>query len=118
MKRSEDKKAPARKTGLINRLRGKAGETISETLVSLLIGVLALVMLAGAVTAASRAIRRGRTKMSDYYDAGEEVAQMPGDGTEAAAVFSDGERIAVSLFENSEISGTRVISYKIKALEP
>ena len=117
MKRSVNKKAPARKTGLINRLRGRAGETLTETLVSLLIGVLALVMLAGAVTAASRVVRRGRTKMSEYYEYGEKVAQMSEPGTEATAVFSDGESdesVAVSLFENNELSGTPVISYKIK----
>ena len=44
------------KTNIMKKLRSRAGETITETLVSVLIGALALVMLAGAVSAASSVI--------------------------------------------------------------
>ena len=65
------------KTGLRNRinkkLRSSAGESLSETLVSLLISALALAMLAGAITAASHMITSSRDKLRTYYAAKENV---------------------------------------------
>ncbi len=43
------------------------GETIGETLVALLISSLALLMLAGAISAASRMITVSNNKMKEYY---------------------------------------------------
>ena len=40
----------------LRKLHSKAGETIAETLVALLISALALVMLAGALSAAAKVI--------------------------------------------------------------
>ena len=48
------------------KLRSRAGETIGETLVALLISSLALLMLAGAVSAASRAVQQSKTKIEEY----------------------------------------------------
>ena len=45
----------------------KAGESIGETLVALLISALALVMLAGAVSAGMRVVTRSKDKMEVYY---------------------------------------------------
>ena len=54
------------KKRILKKLRGKAGETLGETLVSTLIAALALVMLAGAIGAASSAIRGSRKTMNEY----------------------------------------------------
>ena len=65
------------KAGLKDRinkkLRSSAGESLSETLVSLLISALALAMLAGAITAASHMITSSRDKLRTYYAAKENV---------------------------------------------
>ena len=55
------------------KLRGQAGETIAETLVALLISVLALTMLAGAVSTASRIITQSEERMKDYYSATDDM---------------------------------------------
>lgn len=57
----------------VNKFRSNAGESISETLIALLISALALIMLAGAVTTASRIVTVSRDKLDEYYDNNEEI---------------------------------------------
>lgn len=52
------------------KLRSRAGETISEVLVALLIASISLVMLAGMITASAHAIERSRKMLETYYEAG------------------------------------------------
>ena len=52
------------KTKLRKKIKSPSGESIAETLVALLIAALALVMLAGAMTAASNMIAVSRKKMN------------------------------------------------------
>ena len=49
------------------KLASQAGESIGETLVALLISALALVMLAGAVSAGMRVVTNSKDKMDEYY---------------------------------------------------
>lgn len=64
-------------SSLLNKISSQKGESISETLVSLLISALALVMLAGAITSASRIVTGSRQKLEKYYEANEVMAVMP-----------------------------------------
>lgn len=50
-----------------NKLRNRVGESIGETLVALLIAALALLMLAGAVSSASKIVTRNKAAMEEYY---------------------------------------------------
>lgn len=52
---------------VFKKLRSRAGESIGETLIALLISALALLMLAGAVSSASRIVTRNKTAMEYYY---------------------------------------------------
>jgi hypothetical protein len=56
---------------MLRRIRNKlcscAGESIGETLIALLIAALALLMLAGAVSSASRIVTRNKAAMKSYY---------------------------------------------------
>ena len=56
---------------MLNRIRAKlhsrAGESIGETLVALLISALALLMLAGAVSSAAKLVTRNDASMRQYY---------------------------------------------------
>lgn len=49
------------------KLKSCAGESIGETLIALLISSLALVMLAGAISTATRVIQTSKNKMDNYY---------------------------------------------------
>lgn len=110
------------------KLSGDAGESISETLVALLIGALALVMLAGAISAGSNAIARGRQKLEKYYALNESVARRESVTDEHFKTGADTIRIAESAageldklqlegqavvyYENDEFAKAPVVSYK------
>jgi hypothetical protein len=89
---------------LKQKLQSRAGESIGETLVSLLIAALALVMLAGAISASSGVIMKSRDKLNDYYSANEEasgVVKM----TSGGSTVTDGITIKDTIEDN-----TRAIS--------
>ena len=52
---------------MLSKLRSRAGESIGETLVALLISALALVMLAGAVSSAAGIVKQSNEAMGRYY---------------------------------------------------
>lgn len=59
------------------KLLSKAGETLTETMVALLIASLGLVILAGAVSTTTRIVQRSEGVLESYYDLNNEVAQQP-----------------------------------------
>ncbi len=63
----------------IDRLARESGETLTETLVSILIGTLALIMLAGAITTATNIVVSSKRKMDEHYTAEDLV--VAGDST-------------------------------------
>ena len=69
------------KQRIMRKLRGKAGETIAETLLATLISALALIMLAGAIGAASDIITRSNAVVKEHYvadaDRARETATSP-----------------------------------------
>ena len=109
------------KTNIMKKLRSRAGETITETLVSVLIGALALVMLAGAVSTASRVITTSRDKLNKYYDTTETVIKK---------VYSDGsptsgevtikaentvtDQVEINYDVNTEFGSMTIVVYKMK----
>ena len=98
-----------------NKLRSNSGESISETLVALLISALALVMLAGAISAASRIVTSSRNKLSTYYDNNEILATMPaGEGQAGRLYFSnqEGDFEPIRYYENNTFSKNKVIAYR------
>ena len=106
------------------RLRSQAGESIGETLASLLIAALALTMLAGAVTTAGNVVTRSRNKLNSYYEAANSVAQMSSGTTSTSGrvTITDndnsstykGETHQIKLYSNSEQFGNiQVAAYKL-----
>ena len=80
-------KAPERR--LAKKLRSQAGETLGETLISLLIGALALLMLAGTISSSSKIITMGRKKLDSYYYSNETtVVKMEEGGQKADITIS------------------------------
>ena len=73
---------------MMKKLRSRAGETLTETLVALLISALALLMLAGAVTSATRVITRSKDKMTEYYAADAALANRTGTGNTLRRLIS------------------------------
>lgn len=112
------------KVSINNKLRSTAGESISETLVALLISALALVMLAGAISAASRIVMKSRSKLETYYDKNETLVNLSA-GSNAGSVTiteppapgaiaddDDTESIPIVYYENDAFSKNKVIAYR------
>ncbi|MBR0399948.1 MAG: hypothetical protein IJH95_03930 [Mogibacterium sp.] len=81
-----------RKNKIYLKIHSKSGESISETLVALLISALALVMLAGAVGASSRIVTNSRNRINEYYDANQNsdgIVMMSGSGNTGALTVTD-----------------------------
>lgn len=70
---------------IARRLKSRAGESIAETLIGLLIASLALVMLAGAIATATRLVLTSKDKMDRYYEADGNMATRTG-GTEGPSI--------------------------------
>ena len=99
---------------VLKKLRSKAGESISETLVSLLIASLALVMLAGAVSSATGMITRSREKLEKYYDNNDKLVTVsessPSQITIKAVGLTD-QIVQIQYTQNTEFSSHSVVSY-------
>lgn len=112
------------------KLKSISGESLGETLISLVIAALALLMLAGAISAATNVIMRSKEAMNDYYSADVNVAThgsangtveigLSNTGFSGNAVISgtgisenlEIRSISVSYYLNNE-HNTSVISYE------
>ena len=91
------KQFSAAQNRLLSKLRSRAGETISETMISVLVAALATVMLAGAVSAASNNIAKSRDKMDTYYSENETLVMMSGSGPTVFGIFTDPEKAKAAL---------------------
>ena len=103
------------------KLGSKSGESISETMVSVLISALALVMLAGAVSTASHVITESKDKLSSYYDNNEKIVTMQTGGESGHEIEikpKDGStpwaKVPVTCYINDTFSSDPVITYKYK----
>lgn len=124
------------KNRVIKKLTSQAGESIGETLVALLISALALVMLAGAVSAGMRVVTSSKEKMDGYYKVNNAVVaretSAPTINGTAASGFGQGS-LSVSItnflptgqsipaaayWKNEQFSGVPVIAYSIPTPTP
>ena len=102
----------------------QAGESISETLISLLVAALALVMLAGAIASSSNVITKSKDKMNSYYSANEAsdgVVKMTG-GTSTGGINISDTTSAISTqsynvyyYKNDTFSNNPVVAYSYSA---
>ena len=104
------------------KLKSRAGESIAEVLVALLISSVAIVMLASMITTSARITNDSKKSYAEYYDANNALTVQDAGGTAATAVLRDGSNavylegdsdVSVSCFVNDKApSGTPIISYK------
>lgn len=107
------------------KIKQTKGETLGETLIALLISALALVMLAGAVSASSGVVMKSKDKVNAYYAANENsngVVKMQGAGTSASITITETTSgvsdplsitpVPIAYYENNVFSNKEVIAYK------
>ena len=102
------------------KLRSRRGETIAETLVSLLVGCLALMVLAGMIAATARLVRTSEEKMDEYYVESAKLADPEESGesgtvtvTVSGSELETSVSCGVSAYENTIFSGHTVTAYRL-----
>ncbi len=106
---------------LKKKLRSRAGESLSETLVALLISAVALVMLACAITTANGVIAESQKKLDKYYSAAENVVNRttgvsgtsPASGKIEITYGEKKKEVGITYYSNSEFTKTPVVGYQI-----
>ncbi len=102
----------------LKRISCNAGESISETLIALLVAALALTMFAGAISSSANVINKGRIKMDEYYDANESIVTMTGTSqTGKTVTITDGSNftqsgIDITYYTNDYLGNTSIVTYK------
>ena len=103
---------------MIRKIRGSGGESISETLVALLIAALALVMLASMISSASSMVTKSKALFAEYYDTSNDLASGSGSGSNLNVTISDGTLTVsreVTVYQNTELGSVPVTSYRAAA---
>ena len=107
----------------IAKLRSRAGESIAETLVALLISALALMMLAGAVSSGMRIVTNSSARLDDYYkESNAMVSRQDSSPVDASGITGQlsvtisnllphSGAISAKSWKNEQLSGTPVIAY-------
>ena len=110
------------KKRIFRKLRSKAGETIAEVLIALLVSSLGLVILAQMINASANMIKNSEVKMQEYYSENNKLDkqdQSEADGTGTLKITlngaSEGEKVEltenIEYYENKTLAGIDVISY-------
>lgn len=103
---------------IMNRLHSSVGESLSETLISLLVAALALTMLAGAISSSANVIKKGRNSLNQYYNETEKIVTMSGSGKNGTITIKDSSSFTQSesilYYENDKLGNTPVITYQYK----
>ena len=102
----------------IKKLRSRAGESLAETLAALLVSSLALLMLAGAISAASRVISASETKMGEYYAADNALTEYGAKKGTVTVVLKEAELEQtfsdVPYYVNDTFGGNPTIMYSFE----
>ncbi len=111
---------------MVQRLKSKKGESISEVLIALLISALAIVLLAGMINASTEMIQKSKDKMDKYVNAENGIVEQNTNGTEPGSVttkvngretkLSDDSPnyvVPVQYYTNGESGSNTVRSYKV-----
>ena len=106
------------------KLKGQSGETLTETLVALLIAALALTMLAGMISSTTRIVTQSKATMKTYYEENNQVAKQVAPEASATIILApnvgmDGAKdYSVSVYLNNTLGNTPVVSYRVPTPSP
>ena len=105
--------------GWKKKLRSRAGETLAETLVALLVASIGLTMLASMINSSARLITKSRSVLRDYYAENNKLEERAEAGNFEIVVDYPGtdikpETVTVSYYENNTAGASPVIAYKYR----
>ena len=108
-----------------NRLKSRAGESLAEVLISVLISALGIAMLAGVISSAADVVARSKDTMDSYITAGNQLAarsddtaegtgtvKLQDDSNNTVKISDDSDSsITVNYYINDTAAGDPVVSY-------
>lgn len=113
------------KTRLAAWRKRRAGESLGEVLISVLISAVALVMLVSMITTSTSLISRSRDKLEDYYNAQSDMAlaggtddpQNPNDVAGTATLTCNDDSAVTAVIDavysvEDDANGTKLVSYR------
>ena len=107
-----------RARALMSGTRGTRGETITEVLAAIVIGGLAILLLATAISSAVNMNIRSREAMDRYYVANNSIAEVAaasgatGTVTISGSDFSETHDVGYAV--NDQADGTPIVSYELE----
>lgn len=104
---------------MLKKIKNRAGETLGETLVALLIASLALIMLAAAISTSTGIITKSSKKIDAYFEESNDKLVKMTETTPGVVTFSEeGSMIQIPVHVNyaqGELKNDEpVISFKVK----
>ena len=110
------------KTLVMNKLKSSSGESIAETLVSVLIAAFALLMLAGTINTASNLITKSQDTLKQYYTANNKLErgeEGPSTTTKNVTITGDDGRLSgnsylATVYQNDVLGSGTVNAYDIQ----
>lgn len=112
---------------ILQKLRERSGESITEVLVAVLVSAVGLVLLAGMITATANLVEKSKNMMKDYVVSENTVVERYGSsGPEGTIEMKSGVQsikltddhasasVKVVYFVNPGIGGVEVVSYMVK----
>lgn len=107
------------KSKFARRLASARGESITEVLVAIVIGAMAILLMAMAISASSNMVSKGREAMDEYYAANEKLASGDGAATFSGTVtIKDGGteivKAGVEGYSTDQFNGDLIAIYSYK----
>lgn len=103
----------------VSRMGSRAGESIAETLIALLISTVALMMLAGMISTGTHLITRSRQTLRTYYSENNRLEQKEDGAAGSLRIslkFKEGDipedSTEAVYYENTTIGRKSVMSYR------
>jgi len=101
---------------MLRKLKHSCGETLAETMIALLIGALAMLLLASMINSSSRVIFRSNEKIQEYTEAENTLIRSPEAETKGTLMLLDEDNQPVKLTEKADVSvEVPYSSYKVIA---
>ncbi|MBR4162249.1 MAG: hypothetical protein IKR11_01930 [Solobacterium sp.] len=90
---------------MLRKLKHSCGETLAETMIALLIGALAMLLLASMINSSSRVIFRSKEKIQDYTEAENKLIRSPeAERKKGTLTLFDESGQTVKLTEKADVS--------------
>lgn len=112
------------KNSILKKLKGRAGESLAETLIAVLVIAVASMLLASMITATTSIVKRSQSSMEKYYNQSSKLETLSDTNLKTASIsitvsdMSDSNTywtgsIPVQYEQNDELGRHTVIAYRI-----